>query len=264
MVDINSLLQTAQDEETFDNITTFDVIKATGIQNLQQNFGMAADNFKCNEALLVSLLLDDSWSIAEFDGEESICDGQNLFVDQMLKFKDRKDVLVEQVLMNKGVLHSFTEISNVIRLVNNNNYQIGGYTPLYRKLCERLGTMVLKAKVEYAECGFPCRCIMAVVSDGENCDPNNNNFTSDNVKTLVDELGESLIMYFVGIQNNKRVDFVKIAEAIGVPSKNILTPNSDPDSIARAFNTISRTISNATKSAKNFTKAASIGGFIDD
>jgi len=265
MPSINDLINKASIEESFDNMKSIDIIKTVGLQTINDNFGISAADFKSNEALLTWLIIDDSSYILEFNGEAAVCDGQNIFVNELTQFSGRKDILVGQSLLNQDKpIHPFLTVDNIVKL-NNKNYKACGATPLYRKCCEILSTMALKAKVDFADNGFPCRCILAIVTDGGNYEryASGKTFGPDDVKTLIDELGEGLIVYFMGIEGNTRVNFKKIAMDMGIHDKNIIISKSSPDEIKSAFRSISKSISSASKSSRVFSEVSTTGGFLD-
>lgn len=260
MVNINDLLQTAKDENSFNDLSTLDLIQASGLQ-IQNNFGVTCDNFKDTEALLVWTIIDDSGSINGISGgPEAVCEGQNMLVDELTKFKNRKDILVGQSLLNSDTpIQPFTEVSNMERLELYKNYSPHGYTPLYRKCVEALSTMALKAKVEFLQEGFPCRCILCIVTDGRDEDHSGSHrqYTAGDVKTLIEELGEDLIVYFVGV--GKETFFKNIAKDMGINEKTVLTTSATKDAIKNAFREISSSVSSASKSGAAFSTAATSG-----
>ena len=256
-LDLTGLLATAKDDE-FLSLSTLDTINSVGLSTIQNNFGITVDNFGgSNECLLIGVIIDDSSSIREIpNGEQLICDGQQMFIDELMKHQARRDILVCQQLLNHTrPLHPFVELSDIIPLENGRNYEANGNTKLYEKSCEMLSTMILKAKVEFMQAGFLTRIIFVVITDGEDCG-SKREFTADKVKELVTEIGnESLLFYFIGIEGNQRVDFRRIADEMG--ALHILTPSSNPQEIAAAFRSVSKSVSSAAMSGASFTKAAS-------
>jgi pyridoxine 5'-phosphate synthase PdxJ len=66
------------------------LLSTAGLQNLtavdlgisiQAGLGLSVDNVQASEVVLVSLLIDDSSSIASAHNTQAVCDGHNLVLD---------------------------------------------------------------------------------------------------------------------------------------------------------------------------------------
>jgi len=134
-------------------------------------------------------------------------------------------------------------------------------TPLYRKVCEVLSILNLKMQVEYFDAGCTCRAILVVVTDGNDQDYNITKArTAAECKTLAQELGELLIIQFMGISDGV-TPFEDVAISMGVSANQIMLPGADPHEIRAAFDLASRSALSASQSADTFSQVA-MNGFV--
>ena len=261
-ITVNDLMNDAEQNRLFNDLKTMDVIKASGLQNIQIGLGVGSNTFPVNESILVGMVIDNSGSIKTDikNGPALVCEGQNLMINAMKKSKQKDGILIGTWLINETApVHPFVTIDDAVYLEPGKNYQAGGITPLYRQCCNVLSVMALKSKVDFAQAGCRCRSIFLVVTDGYNID-NDDSFNAGMVETLIKEMGETLIPYFMGISNGS-IKFKTIAESMGFYSENIVTPGISESELRKAFQMVSQSAAYASQSLANFSKSA-LGGFI--
>jgi hypothetical protein len=263
VADVNALLQTAEEEQIFSQMS-LDAIKAGDLgAQIGAGLGATPDNLKAAEAILVASIIDNSGSIAGIsDGPEAVCGGQNLYLDAFGGSKQEAGLLMGTWLVNEDTpVHPFVAVSDAVRLEEGVNYRASGPTPLYRRTCAVLATLGLKMQVEYLEAGCACRGILLIVTDGRDEDYSGRGkaITADHCRAIIEDLGEILIVQFMGIEGNDAVDFRQIAIDMGVQDQHIITPQADPHAIREAFEFASKSAVSASKSADSFSKTAMQG-----
>ena len=233
-----------------------------GLQ-LNAGLGLAPADMKAEDPLLVAFVLDNSGSIDGIvDGPAAVCEGHKLYLDTLSESKEKNGILVGTWLLNDILpIHPFVTLDNATRLVAGTNYSARGMTPLYRKVCEVLSILNLKMQVEYFDAGCTCRAILVVVTDGNDQDYNITKArTAAECKTLAQELGELLIIQFMGISDGV-TPFEDVAISMGVSANQIMLPGADPHEIRAAFDLASRSALSASQSADTFSQVA-MNGFV--
>ena len=267
VVSVDDLLQTAADEAVFSQ-PVLDVIKAADLgAQIGAGLGATPDDLKAAEAVLVAAIIDNSGSISaiqatrgtSLSGPEAVCQGQNLYVNAFRESKQEAGILMGTWLVNEDdPVHPFVSLANAVLLEHRVNYTAAGHTPLYRKTCTVLATLGLKMEVEYLEAGCPCRGILLIVTDGRNEDYDTK-FTADHCKTMIGDLGENLIVQFMGIKSNNTIDYEQIALEMGIQPQHIMTPDATAHDIRAAFMFASKSAVSASKSANSFSQTAMKG-----
>jgi len=261
--DLQSLLNQAAETQVL-STQTLDIMAISDLgTQIASGLGVLPDDVKAVEPFLIALLIDDSGSIAHIkDGPNSVCFGQNLYLDAFINSKQTDGICMSTWLFNSDKpVQPFVLIKDAIRLEVGKNYSADGYTPLYRRLCASLGAMALELKVRYLQAGCAARGIILVVTDGYDEDfHSGKKFTADMVKTIVDDLGESLLFQFMGIEGNDNVDFHKIALDMGVQPNQIMTTRNTPHEIRELFGMASRSAISASKTTTGFS-SVKVGGF---
>jgi uncharacterized protein YegL len=222
------------------------------------------DDVEASEVMLVAIVIDNSTSITWIlNGPEAVCDGQNIVVEALLGSKQADGILVGTWLINQDErVHPFMPLDQVTLLENDVNYQAYGDTPLYRRVCAVLGTVAVEIQRFSDEYNVPARAVVLVVTDGDDEDHSRLGFTADQCQTLISDMSENVIVLFMGIQN-QRVDFHTIAQSMGIPDQNVLTPKNTDSDIRRVFVVASKSALRASQSAANFSQVA-VGGFVAD
>lgn len=262
-VNVDDMLKTAEQENIFSQ-PALDAIKAADLgAQIGAGLGATPDDLKAFEALLIAAIIDNSGSISGIPGgPEAVCAGQNLYIDAFRGSKQEAGILLGTWLINEDdPIHPFVAAEDVVLLENEVNYYAQGVTPLYRRTCTVLATLGLKMQVEYADAGCPCRGILLIVTDGRDEDYYHTGkpFTAQHVKSMIEDLGENLIVQFMGIKGNDAVDFRQVALEMGIQSQFIITPDATAHDIRDSFALASKSAQAASKSADSFSQQAAAG-----
>src|SRR5260221_1401165 len=131
--------------------------------------GMDTEDIVASEVTLVTVLIDKSSSIATRALEQAIRDGQNLLVDAFAASKEKDSVLMALWTFNDEltVHHAYVPVTDATKL-DASTYAAVGRTRLYDTWCDPLTANVLYAE-RLRNSGTPCRSIVVVITDGEDC-----------------------------------------------------------------------------------------------
>jgi len=266
-VNVDDMLKTAEQENIFSQ-PVLDVIKTADLgTQIGAGLGATPDDLKAYNALLIAAIIDNSSSISGIpDGPEAVCAGQNLYIEAFIGSKQEAGILLGTWLINEDdPVHPFVAAEDAVLLENGVNYHAQGVTPLYRKTSTVLATLGLKMQVEYADAGCPCSGILLIVTDGRDEDYYHTGkpFTAQHVKSMIEDLGENLIVQFMGIAGNKDVDFRQIALEMGVQPQFIMTPDATAHDIRDSFDLASKSAVAASKTADSFSQQAAKGFTVD-
>ncbi len=161
----------------------------------------------------------------------------------------------------QGALNNWVPIDDAKLLTgrdeegNEGNYKTDSGTPLYDASYKILDNAMAE-RDSYMEKGKKARFGVMIVSDGEDC--KSERYTAKKVKEKVKKIiNENDPVYpntisFMGLPNqNTRVNYTEIANSMGIENQRvnkrseqvmqIITPDSDPTSIRRAFELFSKT-----------------------
>lgn len=254
---INELFEEAQDEGLISSssaqaLTVHDI----GAQ-IQAGLGVSADNVQASEVVLVTMMPDDSGSINFAGNAQSVRDGHNIVVDSLLESKQSDNVLVHTRYLNGFVLYPYCSLDQAKKM-DQYNYNPNEGTPLYDQSIVLLGTVLAKTK-EFSDNGVPVRTITLILTDG--CDQHSRTHNANSVKSIVNDMlmAENHIVAAIGVEDG-RTDFRGIFREMGLRDNWILTPGNNKSDIRRAFQVFSKSATQVSQGAMNFSKAA-IGGF---
>lgn len=229
--------------------------------NIQAGLGITPDEVPASEVVLLTLLLDDSSSIAQAGTEGAVRHGHNAVLRAVAGSRQSEGVLVHTRYLNRGTLFPFRRLADAEQLDGSNYRAIGG-TPLYDQSAATLGTVILKTR-EFADAGVPARSITLIVTDGE--DVGSREQTARSVAAIVKDIlrQESHIVAAMGIGDGSRAmedRFRSVFREMGIPDEWVLTPGNSEAEIRRAFNVFSQSAVRASQSTAGFGQA-SLGGF---
>lgn len=240
------------------------VLENIGVEDLgqviQSGFGVSADQIAATEVVLVGALIDDSGSIRMAGNSEAMREGHNLLIDSLSGAgqKTRDGILMMTRYLNEvQPLFPFVPIGQATKMTTK-NYNPNGGTPLYDQTAIFLATMLAKWQ-EFMDSGIPCRTISVIVTDGhdEHSVRQDLQSTGDLVRDML--MRESHIIAGMGLADHRGPDFFKkIFSDMGILDEWILTPNSDPKEIRKAFHTVSQSAVRASQGAAAFSQ---MGGF---
>jgi len=230
---------------------------------IQAGLGTCVDDLPITESALFASIVDNSGSINGIKGgQESVCAGQNLYLDTLRGSKNQ-GVMVGQWLINqKEPLHGFLPVEEAHNLVVGLNYSAAGDTWLYYQTFAVLSTIVAKIQ-EFSDAGVPSRAVLCIITDGRDEDYTHagNRVSAKNVSNLINDLRENLLVFFMGIAGNE--DFHEIAKAMGIQKQFVLTPGDDEHELRKAFEMVSRSSLQVSQQGQAGFSNVQAGGFTD-
>lgn len=248
---VKKLLDDAHDQGALSakSLKTLDVVDV-GAQ-IQAGLGCAIDDIASSEVVLVTMMPDDSQSIAHAGNTDAVRDGHNFVLEALGGSKQSGEVLAHTRYLNGHVLTPYTALEHAVAM-DRTNYAPNLGTPLYDQTCVVLGTVIAKAQ-ELAQAGIAVRTVTLIITDGgdygsQRCKP-------ADVKAIVDDMlaQENHIVAAMGISDGS-TDFKSVFRQMGIPDRWILTPGNSASEIRRAFAVFSQ-------SAVKASQGAQLGGF---
>ncbi|MGE5182083.1 MAG: hypothetical protein ACM31C_08475 [Acidobacteriota bacterium] len=218
---------------------------------IQAGLGVSIDDVAASEVVLLTMMPDDSQSIAMAGNVDAVRDGHNLVLEALARSKQSGEVLAHSRYLNGRVLFPYTALEHAVKMTAS-NYDPRLGTPLYDQAAVVLGTVIAKAK-ELAQAGIAVRTVTLIITDGadygsQRCRP------ADVAALVADMLAqENHVVAAMGISDGT-TDFRSVFRAMGIPDRWILTPASSGTEIRRAFQVFSQ-------SALRAAAGAQLGGF---
>ncbi len=248
---IKKLLEDAHDTGALSakSLAALDVVDV-GAQ-IQAGLGVTIDDVAASEVVLLTMMPDDSQSIAAAGNIDAVKDGHNFVLEAVERSKQSGEVLAHTRYLNGHVLFPYTTLGNAMPMTPA-NYDPRLGTPLYDQTTVLLGTVIAKAQ-ELAQAGIAVRTVTLIITDGGDygstrCKP------ADVAAIVADMLAqENHIVAAMGISDGT-TDFKKVFRSMGIPDKWILTPGNSSSEIRRAFAVFSQ-------SAVRASQGAQLGGF---
>jgi hypothetical protein len=248
---IKKLLDDAHAQGTLSKqaLTALDVVDV-GAQ-IQAGLGVSIDDVAASEVVLLTMMPDDSQSIAAAGNTEAVRDGHNFVLEALGKSKQSGEVLAHTRYLNGEVLFPYTALQHA-KTMTTANYNPCHGTPLFDQSVVLLGTVIAKAQ-ELAQAGIAVRTVTLLITDGGDygstrCRP------ADVAALVADMLAqENHIVAAMGI-NDGTTDFKKVFKSMGIPDRWILTPGNSATEIRRAFQVFSQ-------SAVRAASGVQLGGF---
>ncbi len=248
---VKQLLTDAHDagELSAKSLATLDVVDV-GAQ-IQAGLGVSIDDVVASEVVLVTMMPDDSHSIACAGNVDAVRDGHNFVLDALARSKQSGEVLAHTRYLNGSVLFPYTALEHAVRMTPA-NYDPRLGTPLFDQAVVVLGTVIAKAK-ELAQAGIAVRTVTLIITDGG--DYGSQRCRAADVAAIVGDMlaQENHIVAAMGISDGT-TDFRAVFRAMGIPDRWILTPASSGTEIRRAFQVFSQ-------SAVRAAAGAQLGGF---
>lgn len=230
-------------------LATLDVVDV-GAQ-IQAGLGCSVDDVAASEVVLVTMMPDDSSSIAPAGNTAAVRDGHNFVLEALSGSKQAGEVLAHTRYLNGAVLCPYTALEHAVKM-SSANYNPHLATPLYDQTAVVLGTVIAKA-TELAQAGIAVRTVTLIITDG--ADYGSTRCKAADIKAIVDDMlaQESHIVAAMGISDGS-TDFKAVFRAMGIPDRWILTPGNSGSEIRRAFAVFSQ-------SAVRASQGAQLGGF---
>ena len=232
------------------SLATLDVVDV-GAQ-IQAGLGVTIDDVTASEVVLLTMMPDDSASIAHAGNTDAVRDGHNFVLEALKGSKQSGEVLAHTRYLNGHVLCPYTALEHAVAMTAA-NYDPRLGTPLFDQTCVVLGTVIAKAQ-ELAQAGIAVRTVTLLITDGgdygsQRCKP------GDVAALVTDMLAqENHIIVAMGIDDGT-IDFRKVFRSMGIPDRWVLTPGNSAGEIRRAFQVFSRSAVRASQGA------AQLGGF---
>jgi hypothetical protein len=231
------------------SLATLDVVDV-GAQ-IQAGLGVTIDDVAASEVVLLTMMPDDSQSIAAAGNTEAVRDGHNFVLDALASSKQGGEVLAHTRYLNGHVLFPYTQLAHAQRLTAA-NYDPRLGTPLYDQSVVVLGTVIAKAQ-ELAQAGIAVRTVTLIITDGADC--GSTRCKAADVAALVRDMlaQENHIVAAMGIDDGS-TDFKRVFREMGIPDRWILTPGNSASEVRRAFQVFSQ-------SAVRAAAGVQLGGF---
>ncbi len=231
------------------SLTTLDVVDV-GAQ-IQSGLGVTIDDVAASEVVLLTLMPDDSQSIAAAGNTEAVRDGHNFVIEALGRSKQSGEVLAHTRYLNGEVLFPYTALAHA-KMMTTANYNPCHGTPLFDQTVVLLGTVIAKSQ-ELAQAGIAVRTVTLIITDGG--DYGSTRCRPADIATLVADMlaQENHIVAAMGI-NDGTTDFKKVFQSMGIPDRWILTPGNSASEIRRAFQVFSQ-------SAVRAAAGVQLGGF---
>ena len=237
-------------------LQTLSVTADIGAQ-IQAGLGVSPDDVPASQVVLLTVMPDDSGSIAAAGNTELVRQGHNIVLDAMRGSKQRDGVLAHCRYLNGKVLYPYRMLDDAGEM-DATNYSPDGGTPLFDQTVVVLGTVLAKA-LEFEDCGVPVRTITLLISDGG--DTSSIQQVPKSVRALVDDMlrKECHIIAAMGIDDGS-TDFRAVFSQMGIPDRWILTVKNTEKEIRKAFALFSKSAISASQGGAAFSQTAA-GGF---
>lgn len=220
---------------------------------IQAGLGVHVDDVSASEVVLLTMMPDDSSSIASAGNTAAVREGHNLVIEAMAASKQGGEVLSHTRYLNGHVLYPYGALDHAVKMTSQ-NYRPDQGTPLYDQTMVLLGTVIAKAQ-ELTAAGIAVRTVTLIISDGGDCSSMRSR--AADVRALVKDLlaQETHIVAAMGISDGS-TDFRRVFGDMGIPDRWILTPAGTASEIRAAFQMFSR-----SAIASSAGGAAFAGGF---
>jgi hypothetical protein len=249
--DVKKLLADAHDAGTLSaqSLAALDVVDV-GAQ-IQAGLGVTIDDVAASEVVLLTMMPDDSQSIAGAGNTDAVRDGHNFVLEALGRSKQSGEVLGHTRYLNGDVLFPYTALAHAVKMTPA-NYDPRHGTPLFDQTVVLLGTVIAKAQ-QLAQAGIAVRTVTLIITDGG--DYGSTRCRAADVAAIVKDMlaQENHIVAAMGI-NDGTTDFKKVFKSMGIPDRWVLTPGNSASEIRRAFQVFSQ-------SAVRAAAGAQLGGF---
>jgi len=187
--------------------------------------------------LLVTMMPDDSGSIASYGNTQAIIRGHNELLDRS---NDRTDALFMTRYLNGERLNDFRRAKDAVRM-NTDNYHPRHGTPLYDQTYELLGEVMAAAALRVHE--HDVITMTCILTDG--ADSGSQQRSPDDVRAVVERMiAGRHIVAAMGVRD-KETDFHAVFRSMGIPEQWIMVLEREESDIVRGmteFTHASRTV----------------------
>jgi hypothetical protein len=210
---------------------------------------LGQDPTQGSNCLLVTLLVDDSASIAEIpSGPEAVRLGHNTCLEAL--DGTSAQLLVSTRRLHRGVITPYRDLRTAAQLSSENYSAVAPVTPLYREALITLGSVMAKAR-DLTEQGNRVRTFTLLITDSQ--DNASAPVTASDVKFLVTdmlEFSDKHIIAAMGIGSPE--EFERVFGAMGIPSPWILSTDATAVDIQNLFRYIAAQLRLAAASEQGF------------
>lgn len=164
-------------------------------------------------------------------------------LDALAGSKAADSILMSTFLFNTSstVLHSYLPLDKAVRL-DDSNYQPNDQTALYDAVLNAITSMVSYVQ-SLLDTGMTLKVVMVVISDGED---NYSKHSVSEVKSVIADLINQEIYTFAFVAFGSEAH--GIADAMGIPAKNVIESSADAHSIRVGFEEVSKSVIRASQS----------------
>jgi hypothetical protein len=217
---------------------------------IQAGLGVTIDDVAASEVVLLTMMPDDSSSIASAGNTAAVRDGHNLVLDALKSSKQAGEVLAHTRYLNGHVLCPYTALDHAVAMTPA-NYDPNLGTPLYDQTAVVLGTVIAKAQ-ELAQAGIAVRTLTLIITDGGDC--TSQHCKAQDIKAIVGDMlaQECHVVAAMGIGDPAQ--FRDVFAQMGIANRWILTPGNSASEVRRAFHVFSQ-------SAVRASQGMALGGF---
>jgi len=254
---LNNLFQSAQEEGLL-STASFQALNVVDIgAQIQAGLGVSVDDVMASEVVLLTIMPDDSGSIAYSGNTQAVRDGHNAVLDALISSKQKDNILAHNRYLNGYVLYPYCAIEQAVRM-DAGNYQPNEGTPLYDQTVVLLGTVLAKSQ-EFADNGVPVRTVTLIITDG--ADEHSARANAKTVASIIKDMlmAENHIIAAMGIDNGS-TNFQDVFREMGIRDEWVITPKNSKNDIRKAFQVFSQSAVRASQGAASFSKTA-LGGF---
>lgn len=259
---IEDLLVEAASDGEVDKRTTAVLLNANTVRQVAKGSGVTADEYRESEALLVTVMVDDSGSIfgesaSGTNNAPAIIEGYNGLLEALLGAKQKGRILVSCRYLNGTILCPYTYLEQAPKM-SASNFFSGGGTPLYDQSVVLFGAVMAKAR-EFEDKGVGVRTWTLLISDG--ADYGSRSATAQNVAALAATLtSEAHMVLALGV-NDGATDFKDVFQKMGVREERILVSANDPKAIRKTLRLASQSAAAFNEPVAAGSSGAMLGGF---
>lgn len=255
---VNDLFRAAEDEGALSPEGARVLALADLGAQIQAGLGVAVDDVRASEVVLLTMMPDDSGSIRYSGNEKVMREGHNLVLEALSGAKQKDSILAHTRYLNGHVLFPYCAVTHATRM-DTSNYEATLGTPLYDQAVVLLGTVIAKAQ-DFAMNGVPVRTVTLLLTDG--ADAGSTWAKAKDVRALVEDMrrGENHIVAAMGIDDGT-TPFRDVFREMGIEDRWILTAKSGAADIRRAFVLFSQSALRASQGGGGGFVQAAAGGF---
>lgn len=198
------------------------------------------------EVMLVSVLADDSFSIAK--QAPQVARGQNRLLDALATAQRSADVLVQTRLLNGAALGHYRTLATAPRMEVGRNYDAKFHkTPLFDQVLITLAGALTKARA--AGSSQSVRTFTLLITDG---DDTVSSSTAEQVAAIVSDMALPCNHIVAGMGIGEADDFREVFGRIGIAPEWILTSTESSHDIAAKFASLAHSLRLAASSEHAF------------